>query len=754
MNPVYEIGIAITLANGVSAGLSAIAKQLIETDKLAKGLRGSLMGIGTISLGVGMGIADGLFKAVDHAKELSHQLVQIKNMGISDQQYEEAKKAGMNMPYSVKGATSVQALEVYGEAYSMFGHEETLKILEPLTKFAMAIGNKSGDFEGAVHGLRDMMRAGDLMGKFIDEKTGKQDVGALMHFLDLGQKVYTATDGMVDQKTWLNMAQQGAPAMKQMTDDGMIHMAIAAQAMGGYRAGTALTSLFQQVIGGKMTEGVAKNLKDLGLVGDFHHASKGGGLVFEKGALDTEFTRAVVKDPLVAFGVMKDAIMKKLKTDDPAAIGNRMAEIAAETDAEFKAMGRQTTQRLANDFLTNWNQIMAEGIRMSKGFGVDESKKNQDENDYEQVERNFESAKKDALDKLGLPLMKMMIPIMNSMSSIFDTIGKFAMTNPGTIEAIGHALLALSIGLTALGTIAIGAALASAATPLGLVVAGLIALGTWAASAGGPTGEAIKKVGGFLTDMGKSIASWFSGGTLFDKDNGDGTQTSGALTNMASAIGKLAGPDVGRAVESVGKFSAAMAQMAGSAIEQGGKEGGWIDNLYKLSMKGSNAFVGAVKGAGSAVEWVGDKAMQGEMAILPGIKGLLSGLWDLASAATKAVADLVSALAGGIASIATSVGPAISALGSALGGMLATMFNALGANVAKFGAAANAKIDGMTAPPPAPATGKQAMTGHVTLNNKVVGVVSAMLADQAGNPASAGRQDSFGNYRSPAFQQG
>src|SRR5206468_1925786 len=103
------------------------------------------------------------------------------------------------------------------------------------------------------------------MGKFVNEKTHDVDTERLQHFLDLGSKVTQATHGRVNAQTWLGLAQQGGPALSGMTDEGLIHMAIAAQAMNGPRAGTALSSLYMQMIGGKMTEPVYSKLEELGL---------------------------------------------------------------------------------------------------------------------------------------------------------------------------------------------------------------------------------------------------------------------------------------------------------------------------------------------------------------------------------------------------------------------------------------------------------------------------------------------------------
>jgi hypothetical protein len=129
-----------------------------------------------------------------------------------------------------------------------------------------------------------MIRAGDLMGKFVDSVTHKVDVGKLQRFLDLGTRVMNATHNMVSPESWFQMAQQGGPGLSGMTDKGLLSMGIVSQAMGGFKAGTALMSGFSQLVGGIMTQWRAKLLQDMGFVGGFE-VNKGGHLSWDKGAL-------------------------------------------------------------------------------------------------------------------------------------------------------------------------------------------------------------------------------------------------------------------------------------------------------------------------------------------------------------------------------------------------------------------------------------------------------------------------------------
>jgi len=348
---IYDTVIKLSLVeHGVLAGISAVVAQLARgTGEVAK-FEKALMGLkgaawGAASAFAGFEMIKGVKALADHAKELSHELVQIKklNADMSGKEFGQISDWAMGMPGRVPGTTSVEALKTYGAIQSMFGKDQALAMGDSIARFGQVLGNQKGNWDNTSEQILKMIRAGDLLGKFVDSTTHKVDVGRLQKFLDLGTKVVNATHGMVSPATWFQMAQQGGPALSNMTDEGLMSMAMAAQGMGGFRSGTAMTSLYQQMIGGKMTQYAAQELSGLGLVGKDYEVTKGGHIVWGKGALDTPFTRMVQKDPLKAADMMRDALEKGGYTS----IETQVPEL-------FKMLGRQTTQRLMHDFMRNF----------------------------------------------------------------------------------------------------------------------------------------------------------------------------------------------------------------------------------------------------------------------------------------------------------------------------------------------------------------------------------------------------------------
>lgn len=237
------------------------------------------------------------------------------------------------------------------------------------------------------------------------------------------------THGKVDANAWFQLAQRGGPALSNMDDRGLLEMAIATQAMGGPRAGTALTSLYQQMIGGKMPEYAAKKLHALGLVGDYK-VGLGGHLLWAKGALDNDFTRTLQKRPAEAVKIMK----KAMEAHGYDSIEKQVPQL-------FEMLGRQTTQRLVHDFLRNLPQIQGETDRILGALGIGPSNRLQNSQDYIQAEHNLGEAWNNLMFAVAGPNSENAIGLMNrltaALNSMTDAVREM---NPETLQNSGQAL--------------------------------------------------------------------------------------------------------------------------------------------------------------------------------------------------------------------------------------------------------------------------------------------------------------------------
>lgn len=518
MSEAYKIGVSLMMTSnaagvlkllgteilGVHAKIKDLNKGLVHTENNIRRLNRIKLAVGGgVMMGAGIGIIAGLKHVTDHARELSHELVQLQKMNIGatehiplakalDEVQEKAKQAAE----AIKGVTRVDAIKAYGSAYSMFGHQDSLKMIQPMLRFAQVGGNTGGNYEQASNSLYQMIRSGDLMGKFVDHDTHKVDVERLNHFLELGSKVMLGTHGKVNAQTWLGLAQQGGPALSGMSDQGLYTMAIAAQAMGGPRAGTALTSLYQQMVGGKMTDTTYLALEKLGLAGG-HTVMKNGKKVHVRDGVDQDFQERLKRDPIEAVELMQ----KRMKE-------HGFDTIEKQVPLLFDILGRQTTQRLVHDLLRNMPQIIGERERTKNALGVEDSKKLQDAQDYKQAEQNLKKAWEDLMIAVAGPNSQTAINIMNRLTDAIRSLTKYVDgVDPAKIEMVAKGLLVLGAALTAGGAVALLAALG----PAGWLAAGLIGAAVGFAAVKDPMEKWIRDVTGMgpkLDAADRSFNAW------------------------------------------------------------------------------------------------------------------------------------------------------------------------------------------------------------------------------------------------------
>lgn len=490
---VYEIFTKITMQNAVSGVMATIARDVLHLEggigRLSKAFgelgRTSVAMAGGLSAAGGLGIAYGLKSAVEHAKELGHQLVQVQRTGISAAEYAKAYDVIMKLPSAVPGTTSAGGAKVWAELFSVLGADETTKNLDRLSAFTMSLANTKGiGFNEAAENLRDMVRSADLLRKFVDPKTHQVSHERLEHFLEIGARVITATRGVVGPATWLALAQQGGPVLSTMSDEGLMTMGIVAQYMKGLRAGTALTSAFQQFGGGIMRQSSAEEAAALGLIGpgslgegggpSWARGAHGGGhwrpgrgagrIIFDEKTLDTPFARALQTDPAIAAQILEQQLL-----------AHGFDTVEKQTKELFKVFGRATTQRLFSDLLGNLPQLLEERHRMLQAIGITAGNQLANTQDPEQAMRNLNAAYEDMIGKISLPGAIAAIPTMKTVGDFFLGMSNWAVKpeNAEILANIGIGLGYLSAFMISGGTAAILGALG----PAGWLVGGLTALG-------------------------------------------------------------------------------------------------------------------------------------------------------------------------------------------------------------------------------------------------------------------------------------
>jgi hypothetical protein len=123
MTQIYDTVIKLSLAeSGVLSGISAIVAQLSrgtgETKKFESALKNlKVAAWSAAGIFAGWEAIKGIKHLADHAKDLSHELVQIKklNADMSAKDFARVQEWAFGMPGRVPGTTSVEALKTMAQ---------------------------------------------------------------------------------------------------------------------------------------------------------------------------------------------------------------------------------------------------------------------------------------------------------------------------------------------------------------------------------------------------------------------------------------------------------------------------------------------------------------------------------------------------------------------------------------------------------------------------------------------------------------
>ncbi len=418
MTDTYKIAVEIALAGNLSQALTGIAGRLSglhgkvgQIEKAMGGWGDALVAVGGI-LAAGA-IVQGIDSIIDSTRELSHELVQIQKLGISTEQLSGLRAAAINVTRNVPGTTETSALSMFGQTYSMLGYSEAIKALPELARFAQVLGNTTGDYDSANKSVYQMIRSADLIGRLSDPITKQLDPERLEHFLDVATRVAQATHGQIGPQQWLALAQQGGPALRGLNDAGLIGQAIIGQAMGASRAGTASMSMFQQFAGGTMFTRNAEALQDLGLLqpGDWHTDH---GRVILDDSTSKRLMESLRADPLK---FMTDTLLPLMQQRGITSPDEQIREI-------FRIFGRQTTQRMTADEISNIKQMLSERERISAALGTPQAFDVQNAHDIEQALQNLTASFTNLKTALGGPESENITRGINRLTSVIDFLSE------------------------------------------------------------------------------------------------------------------------------------------------------------------------------------------------------------------------------------------------------------------------------------------------------------------------------------------
>jgi hypothetical protein len=247
---------------------------------------------------------------------------------------------------------------------------------------------------------------------------------------------------------------------------------------GSSSAGTALTSMGQAVIGGKMTRRSAEEMIKLGLIDPSSvlrttststQLKPGSVKGWQTAVSDPDqWVQQVLMPAMISHGINKD-MDQRLAFG--MIFGNRTAEQIANIFGKPESVARITKDAAMLD--------QAKGLPGAKEYAA---------NDPTTATQSFTQAWDNLLIALGSPLVPVAVKFLNSVTDEIKSLTAAAAAHPGAVKILGEIAIGLGATLVVMGAAA-------------LAVAGVMA-----AIAGGPVMAAAAAIGAVATFVGTFIA--------------------------------------------------------------------------------------------------------------------------------------------------------------------------------------------------------------------------------------------------------
>ena len=525
----FKIGIRLSLANEVSAGLLLLTGQFARLDQHLIGTRkhlsaielqmarlktmgmvgGALAGVGALGLVAMKG-------PIDAAKEYETAFTRFKTLNLGAEVNKQADSFARGA--QAFGASSKDLMETLRESVGMFGSMPAAlamapKLAELNAANSFLFGSNAKKLDE--HAIKSIMRFNDMRGL----TDSPQD---FMRGLDLTQRMYAGSGGMIRFQDLELMAKRGGAAFKGMSDEGIMMMASMLQENGGNATGTALMSLYQNLVAGRTTKKTMAALADAGLVtlGQVNTGTVGG-----KRSTGT---------------VISSIVDEKMLRENPGQWLMTYATKAAKdhganTDSEVvgyvnRLLSNRTGSNMGALFTTQSLQALRDKTLVTNAMGVDQTiaagksttagKMFELQAQYDRLQTELGMVLLPAVNR-GLEMLISLCKQLIGFSREFPVLTKALVLTGGVLAGLAAAGGAVMMAKAAFGALSLALGGASATGVAGLLAGTASAMGTFATAlgvlaAGFAVGSALQigidallsKVRGHETSLGSSIYDW------------------------------------------------------------------------------------------------------------------------------------------------------------------------------------------------------------------------------------------------------
>ena len=469
---IYEVGVKLSLGNGVSATLGPMMRDLMGFETKVTNI-GSLFEKWTSALKAsgeilaGVTILGSLDRAVERGEKLLHVQEQMNQAGMKQAEIAESTQEAWSVAMKY-GLSVTEVMNDIKETRMVYGStQHALEFIEPLEQMRVVLNSvlRHGEGDKAKEAVYEAARAGELKGLQTPEQFNE--------YFNMMTKAASASGGKVTPHDFMVATQYGRIAVKSWNEEFYgSYLPSLIQEQGASQAGTSLMSLYGANVQGRVTKRSLTAMDEIGLITDkskIIYDAHGDPKGFRAGALDD--TEGFQSNPF-----------KWAQTTLREHLENKFGNYEAGDQRVLAFLSEMYGNRTAAQQIAI---LTLEGNRLGKDAGLINQAQDKEgwqrliKQDPTAVMNAFSAAWNNLLTSLGGPMVEGKIEIIKTLTSAMNGITSWATEHQDAIRGIGTFIGVLAEGLTALGIFALGElaiALVGAIGVSGWIVLGISAL--------------------------------------------------------------------------------------------------------------------------------------------------------------------------------------------------------------------------------------------------------------------------------------
>jgi hypothetical protein len=511
----YSVAIRLRLVDSVSSGLIAMAGQFAAFNRHVnasqanlKALEGHLQRIKTLAFaggalfGFGAGGLYALKAPLEEAIKWQQEAGKFATLGFGPAVNRDAQEFAKGM--KTYGTSARENLALLGDAMSVFKDLQHAKTAAPILA-KIKFGNEAIFGEGAASNERQFM---DML-KVIELRRGlssNQEFATQANFV---QKAISGSRGRVNASQWLQLLKTGGVGISQMSNEAFyLGLEPLVQEFGGFRLGTAIMSIYQNLVQARASVTSQQELFRLGLLDP--HLVQFNQLGQLKKAMPGAFVGSGIFEREGPLALMEKVLI-------PA-----FARHGITTEPQIlDELGRILSNRTASSLLSRAYQqrasIAMQASANRNAMGIDqlvEAGRNTPEGKFLELHAKW----RDVLRELGTAVLPIAIKAVEGLTGIIKGMLAFAREFPTLSKALVIAFAGLSGLMVAGGAVTLITA-GFRALGLALAVGKGIGLGAQLIQVAGGLGNLAASVGMVLGKLGLVGAAGGAGYLLGDLIN-------------------------------------------------------------------------------------------------------------------------------------------------------------------------------------------------------------------------------------------